>query len=453
MMSTVYEHFVAGFDRAVASRKSSERRIGAELKFPLVNLDGSAASLPTVRGLWEYLVRCGWQAITDRVTGELAGARKPGPYNQTVASCETGFCKTEFSLAHVANLFELADSVAQLRAELEPFAQTHRVRFLGYGIQPLTVPDKSLLFKKARSCFWDKVLPSNRRIPVERGDDVHLFTINAGSHVHISSGPEDATKAVNVLAGFAGPQIALTAHSGVWQGRTDERYKCVNEKLWDWWRPAKDRCGIPSEPFDDLKHYIHTIENLRPIYVKRNGQPILLRGYDTFQKYFSCDEPTGETLAGDTVQLAPAIEDIQIHNSCYWYTARISQYFTVENRANDQQPPEELLCISALTLGLLSVLDESWEALQGYDWQVLREARKEACRSGLAGAADGLSLQDLAGQMLELARAGLRRRKLGEEEFLTPLEERLSRKRCPADDAAEVFARGGVESLVAARHL
>jgi gamma-glutamylcysteine synthetase len=453
-MSTIYEHFMAGFDRALASDSWSERRIGAELKFPLVNLDGTAASLRTVRALWEYLIDCcGWRPVTDGVTGQIAGASKPGPQNDNVASCETGFCKTEFSLAHVGDLFELAESIAELRKELQPFARNHRVRFLGYGIQPVTVPNKSLLFKKSRSCFWDKAMPSNRRIPPEQGDDVHLFTVNAGSHVHVSVGPEDATKAVNVLAGFAGPQIALTAHSGVWQGRADDRYKCVNEKLWDWWKPAEGRSGVPAEPFDDLEDYVRTVENLRPIYVKREGQPIILRRYDAFCDYFSSEEPTGETLEGDTVPLVPRIEDIQIHNSCYWYTARISQYFTVENRANDQQPPGELLCVSALTLGLLSALNECWEVLCGYDWQLLREARDQACRSGLDAAADGLKVADLAAEMLDLARVGLRRRGLGEDEFLTPLDGRLRDKRCPADDAARVFARGGMETLVASRHL
>jgi hypothetical protein len=52
-----------------------------------------------------------------------------------------------------------------------------------------------------------------------------------------------------------------------------------------------------------------------------------------------------------------------------------------------------------------------------------------------------------------LARLGLRRRKRGEEQFLAPLEQRLRRRKCPADEAMRLFTSGGVESLVAASRL
>lgn len=455
-MSTVYKHFIDGFERAIVAREFEDRRIGAELKFPLVNLDGTAADLRTVQAFWRYLVDdvgdngSRWKPIQDRVTNQLAGARRAGQYNDTVASCETGYCKTEFSLAHVGNLFKLKESIAQLRRELEPFADEHGVRFLGYGIQPLTPPSKALLFKKERSCFWDKALPSNRHIRAEDGDDVHLFTVNAGSHVHLSVEPEDAVRAVNVLNGFAGPQIALTAHSPVWKGRADGRYKCVNEVLWDWWKPAQGRSGVPRKAFEDLRDYVRSIELLPPIYVKRDGQPIILRKYKAFGDYYGSGDPSGETTSGEAVAVVPKTDDIRTHNSCYWYNARISQYYTVENRVCDQQPPNDLECVAALTLGLVAALDEAWAEVSGYPWSVLRSAREVACRDGLGGDTDELSLREMAGRMLEIAELGLSRRGLGEEEFLRPLRSRLEAERCPADRAAAVFRKAGVEGLVEA---
>lgn len=447
-MSSVYEHFVDGFRRAVASRESAERRIGAELKFPLVASDGSAADLQTVHALWDYLQQNGWEPMIDRVAGNVVGARVAGPLNDTVASCETGYCKIEFSLAHVANLFELTKAIGELRELLAPFAREHDVRFLGYGIQPVTPPSGTLLFKKARSSFWDKAVPSNLCIPPEQGDDVHLFTVNAGSHVHVSTEIEDATRAVNVLNGFAGPQIALTAHSSIWKGKKDDEYVCVNEKLWDWWRPAQGRSGMPERAFTDLEEYVETVEQFAPIYVNRNGQPVLLPQFTAFGDYFASEAATGQSLDGETVALAPHIEDIRVHNSCYWYTARISQYFTVENRVFDQQPPDELECVSALTLGLVSALDEAWAEISRYSWDCLREARWTACRSGLAGECDAFSLAELAATMLDIARLGLARRKLGEEQYLEPLGQRLREKKCPSDVANAIFAKSGIPGLV-----
>jgi gamma-glutamylcysteine synthetase len=454
MIDRIYEHFVRGFEEAAASQASGERRIGAELKFPLVNPDGTAAGPQKVEALWAHLASRGWRPVVDESTGRTIGARRPGEQNDTLASCETGYCKPEFSLAHVSNLFDLEASVAALRAQLAPFCEKARVRFLGCGIQPVTPPSARLLMRgKSRTSVWDRVFGANRVLPPEDGDDVCLFTVNAASHVHVSVTRHDAIGAVNVLNGFAGPQIALTANSNVWRGHVEPHYKCVAERLWDWWMPETDRVGVPRRPFRDLKDYVETIAGFRPVYVKRPGGPIVLHCYDSFRQYFASARAVGERLDGKVVSFVPRDEDIDLHNTCYWFNARLSRYYTVENRANDQQPPEDLLCVAALTLGLVSALVESWAKLSTYDWLDLRQARKAACRDGLSGLAGEVDLAELAGQMLALAQMGLERRGLGEEKFLGPLWRRLGDLRCPADKAAELCDEEGMAALVEARSL
>ncbi|MBN1673234.1 MAG: hypothetical protein JXR37_19470 [Kiritimatiellae bacterium] len=449
----LYEQFLKGFGDAAGPVDAMERRIGAELKFPLVNLDGSAVRFETVCALWDYLVERGWRPDDDAVAGRTVGARKPGERNDTVASCETGFCKTEFSLAHVATLHELAESIDRLRAELRPFAEREAVRFLGYGIQPLTRPGKHLLMKKGRTSVWDKVFGANRILPPEDGDDVALFTVNAASHVHINVARDEAVAAVNVLNGFAPAQIALTAHSNIWQGRPDPDYKCVAEKFWDWWMLDASRIGVPEKPFADLKDYVATVAGFRPVYVKRAGKPIVLTRYKTFAEYFGAERAVGEDPDGRDVELVPDPHDADVHATCYWFNARLSHYYTVENRVNDQQPPDALICIAALSLGLVSALPEAGEVLAALDWADLREARDAACRHGLEARLGGGALAGLSARMLDLAETGLARRGLGEAQYLAPLRERLKSGRCPADETAALFEAGGVAALVERRQL
>jgi len=447
-MDKIYKYFMERFQEASASQSFAERRIGSELKFPMVNLDGTAASLETVRALWNYLQSKGWQPVEDKMTGQVVGAKKPGPQNDTVASCETGFCKAEFSLAHVANLFDLQQQIDELRAELEPFCELNNVHFLCYGIQPVTPPSKKLMMKKGRTSPWTKVFGSNRHIDRKDGDDLHLFTINAANHVHVSVCPEEAIDAVNVLNGFSGAQIALTANSNIWRGQTDPHYKCVAEKFWDWWMPGSNRVGMPNSPFRDIKDYVHTIANIKPVYVVRNGKPIILEGYKTFEEYYKLGRAVGRDTKGREVSFIPKESDIDVHNSCYWYNARISRYFTVENRVNDQQPPDDLICISAVTLGLVSALSEAKEELSSYHWEELREAREVACRQGLLGKIGEIPLAVVALRMWATARRGLLRRGLGEEKFLKPLEKRLCEFSCPADQAEDLFENGGIDALL-----
>ena len=452
-MNRIYAHFHNGFRRAAAERDGEGRRIGAELKFPLVNDDGTAASLETARAMWQHLVDRGWSAVHDPMSGGLVGAARPGEKNDTLASCETAYCKTEFSLAHVADLWELKAAIGELIAELRPFSQRHGVYLLAYGMQPVSPPGDRLMMKKTRTCVWGKVFGANRCIAPADGDDVCLFTVNAATHVHLSVSREEAIPAVNVLNGFSGAQLALTAHSSVWKGSEDASCKCAAEMLWDQWMPDANRVGVPEKQFADLEDYVRTVASFKPVYVKRDGMPVILRDYPTFAAYYACERAKGYDVDGREVAVVPEPADIDLHSTCYWFNARLSRYYTVENRTNDQQPPDDLLCVPALTLGLISSLAECVEALRSYSWDELRAARPAACRQGLAGAVGGRPLTDFAAGMLALARLGLERRERGEEVLLEPLERRLRDRCCPADEAAELFRSGGIASLIEARKL
>lgn len=449
-MDSILEHFIRGFEKALAERKSGGRRIGAELKFPLVNADGTTVSRETVDALWQYLVGHGWKPDKDAVTGKVVGARKQGEQNDTVASCETGYSKTEFSLAHVADMFALDKAIKELRAELRPFSEERGAFFLCHGTHPVTPPSERLMLKKVRASVWDDVHPGNSHVPPEDGQNIHLFTVNAASHVHISTSMEESVPAVNVLTGYSGAQIALTAHSSVWKGAVDPDYKCVAEKFWNWWIQEGHRTGVPEKPFRDLADYVDTIASFRPIFVERKGVPYLLKKYRSFTEYYTARPAAGRGLDGVEVEFTPEEADIDIHSTCYWWNTRITHYYTVENRANDQQPPDDLVCIPAVTLGLTEALPEATEAIRARDWDVLRGSREAACRDALAGSVGGVELRDLAQEMLDLAKLGLKRRDLGEEEFLAPLEKRLANRECPADEAAAIFESGGAEALVAA---
>jgi gamma-glutamylcysteine synthetase len=451
------EHFVRHFTQRFekANRKRFlHRRVGSELKFPFTDEDGGAASQEGIEALWNFLKERGWSPKVDELSGRVVGASRRGPMNDTLASCETGYCKTEFSLAHVGELHELARAITRLRKLLREFSEKFGYRFLGFGIQPVTPPGRHLEMEKSRNVFWERIFGSNRHIPPEDGDDVHLFTVSASSQVHIDVGLDEAVRAVNVLNGFSGAQVSLTANSNVWKGGLDPEHKCLGEIFWDWWNPGTDRFGVPPRPFADLPDYVRQIAMMKPVYVRRGGKPVGLPDYDSFFRYYqSAGAAIGVDPEGAIVRLTPEPADIDQHSTFYWFNARISRYYTLENRVCDQQPPEDLVCVAALTLGLISALDEAQEEIGSHDWNLLRKARVAACRDGMQARVNGLSVSDLAGRMLQVAGRGLEKRGLGEEEYLVPLFDRQRSGRCPADEAAELFSKGGVSALMENRRL
>ena len=447
-------HFWRGFREAEASRHNGGLRLGSELKFPFVSRTGEAVRREVVDALWRYLVSAGWTADVEGPDDLIVGARTPGERNDTVASCETGYCKPEFSLAHVGDLDALKQGIGSLVKLLRPFLDANGAEMLCYGIQPVSAPGADLLMKKMRASFWDKAFPSNKVVPPERGDDAHMFTVNASSHVHVSVPLGDAVKAVNVLNGLAGGQIALTADSGPAGDWVQPGYHSIDEKLWDWWEAASGRVGVPEKPFEDFDDYVRSIAALPPVFVKRDGEPLLLGAlHGSLTDYFEATPARAVRLNGSEVDVEPREEDIDVHNSCYWYTARISRYYTVENRVCDQQPADALTAPAAMTLGLVSNLDEAWEEVASHDWASLRRARRQACDHGLT-AVDGSDMPAvLAARLLDLAERGLKNRAEGEETYLQPLRERLTAGRTPADEARGDCGRLGMEGFVEARRL
>jgi gamma-glutamylcysteine synthetase len=450
--SKIYEYLQEGLDKP---NSVFGQRIGTELKFPLVERNnGCAVGLETVNALWKYLSDRDWEAIIDPITNEIVGASKPGEYNDTLASCETGFCKIEFSLAHVGDLHALNRQIEGLLVELTPFAAQHQVSFLGCGIHPISPPSPELVIAKQRTLAWDTLFPEGEIVNDKPRPGMHLFTVNSGSHVHLSvSSAEQAVGATNVLNGFAGAQIALMGNSSVWQGKVDPDYQCVAEKFWDWWMPDEARVGLPSKFFIDIEDYGSAIAKLRPFYVQRDENPILINHYPTFADYYDSSPATGNYLSGEEVAVYPEPQDIKLHNSFYWFTARISRYFTVENRLCDQQAPGNLASPAALSLGLLGALPEAQEELSQFKWPTLKSMRQTAMRDGLDGEVEGIALADMARRMLELAQLGLERRKLGEEIYLQPLKRQLASKQNPAIEASNIFDRDGIEALIEARDI
>ncbi|MEJ2682790.1 MAG: glutamate-cysteine ligase family protein [Candidatus Sulfobium sp.] len=463
-MNKSVRHLLENFREIESGRNLRERgrRIGSELKFPLVEEDGSAAGLEKTEALWDFLSRKGWSTFRDAATGKTVGAVKPGEMNEHRASCETGYCKVEFSLAHVADLHALHRSVEEALELAGEFRRESGGTFLGFGTQPVTPPGKHLLMKKGRNLFWDRLFGGNDHIAPEDGTDVHLFTVSASNQVHIDVTMDEAVDAVNVFNGLAGAQIALTANSNIWKGRVDEDYRCLGEMFWDWWLKEKSRSryGVPERKFRDLEDYFRSVLDFPPVYVKREGMPVCLPYCRSLSDFMECGggaskcardsagEDCGVTSDGREIGMKEETGDIDQHFTFFWHNARISRYYTLENRVNDQQPPADIMVVPAVTLGLMENLPMARKLVDSYPWETLREMRTLAAKNGLSAATKGVRAAEISSDMISIAEEGLKRRDLGEERYLAPLKVRLERMSCPADDAERVFRSGGVKGLI-----
>jgi len=435
---------VERFEEADAKRQGTPRRVALELKFPLVTwATAEAAPREAVQALWHHLEEHGWQLMTDTHTGRIVGAKRASEAGSDVWSSATGYCVVELSVAPEASLDAMRRRVRDSMEPVLSFCREQGLALLGHGIHPITAPSPELLTAKGRNAFWDDVFEGR-----EQSARVHLFTITAANQAHVDICAEEATDALVVFNGLAPAQIALNANSAVWNSEVDAQYKCVHESFWDRWLPDEDRVGMPTEKPSSLADYVQHLMSLRPVYVERDGEPVMLPSCQSFAEFCESERATGRKADGESVEVEPREEDLELHLTFCWHNARLSRYWTLENRVNCQQPPDSLLAVGALTLGLAERLPEARELVDRYDWEDLRAARVDAMHRGLYAQVGEQPVSALCEAMLEIASDGLRTRGEKEQSYLAPLWRRLTRGQCPADTAAHRFRRDGMEGLL-----
>ncbi|MBN2025386.1 MAG: hypothetical protein JW854_01295 [Actinobacteria bacterium] len=427
-------------DKGRGERVQGRRCVGMEAKFCLTDDHGAAASEVLLQGFFEHLGEKGWSVAKDENLGVATAATREFPSCPAYISTGTGHCKMEFSVPYGRNLRELESHFQAMVDDARSFTDNEDMCLLCLGVHPVTEPHPGLVQRKARHIFWDHAF--EKRL-------VHLFALSADCQVHVDVDIHEVHEAVNAFQGLAGAQIALTASATVWKREVDPEYLDVREVFWDWWLPGEDRAGIARAPFASMRDYVERLASLKPVFVQRNGSSMGIYHYPSFKEYYSSGEGAwGVDTQGEKIPVVPREEDIDLHDTFNWYIARFSRYCTLENRANCQQPPEDIMTIPALTLGIMENLAAANEMIGDFTWEELRASREEAMRVGPQATAGGAPISEICRGMLEVAEEGLAARGYGEEESLSPLWERLEEKRCPAMETRELFQAGGVDALL-----
>lgn len=443
-MGEVLDHWEESFEEKEKERQGKHRNIGVELKFPVVDRDGQAVSPEVMTALWEFLGEEGWDVITDPHYKQPIGATYPGDPADDLAGTETGYCKMELSLGYKGNLWALEKRIGALAELLEKFRekQENNLYFLCFGIHPVTPPSDQLMTKKQRNLFWNKAFGNQR---------VNLLSITCSNQVHADVAVEEAAAALNVFNGLSPVEIALNANSNIWNGKIDPEYKALSVNFWNRWLPNSPRVGMTPRRFGNLTDYTVFISGFKPVYVRRKGRYYGIGHYASFAEYWAAGKKaTGEDEYGERVQLVPQEEDFDLHYTFCWNDARLSGYYTLENRLNCQQPPHRLMVPAAFTLGIMEKLLPAQSLVDSFDWEDLEEARSDAVNNGMQANIAGEEMKELCREVLQLAQKGLEARELGEEKLLIPLWESLDTSTCPADHAREILSKQGLKAFLEA---
>jgi len=407
-----------------AEKPRARWRIGTEAERIAVG-QADGARLPydgpvSVVAIFERLMRDGGWTPEREIPGGPIIALRRGDGSITL---EPG-SQIELSGAPFRSVHEgKAESDAHW-AELEPVVDELGLTWLALGCHPFASVDELGWVPKLRYGVMREYMPTRGTM----AGDMMTKTCTVQANLDYAS-EDDAMRKLRVALRAQPITTAMFANSPWNEGRRSG-YKSYRALAWLHMDP--DRSGLLPFAWKDHPKYIDYVEwalDTPMFLVKRENKAHYNTG-QTFRAFMEDGFEGVKANYGDWVA----------HLSTLFPEVRLKS--TLECRGADVQRPEMLFALPALWKGLLYD-DESCRALEGlvdsWTFPAVERQRDALALHGVQTKFMNRDAVDWAGDILELAEAGLRRigdrNELGEDEsvLLDPLRALLERGRCPAD--------------------
>jgi glutamate--cysteine ligase len=371
--------------------------------------------------------------------GRIIASQKSG----LTVSIEPGG-QIELSGRPFADVHAIAAELDRHIEKCREIAERTGVEFLAVGYRPWGTPASSPWMPKNRYAVMRPFLAARGRL----AEDMMAMTASAQASFDFSDEADMGEKLRVALA--VQPAItALMANSAVVAGRPSG-WKSYRTKVWFETDPARSGMlpfvfgpGFAAAPY---RSYVEWALDVPMVFLRRRGGYLDPQGR-TFRAFLA------EGLHGERATLA----DWEDHLTTLFPDVRVKS--VVEVRGADACGPELTKALTAFWKGILydrAARAEAFEAVGPLSLEERRAFIEVAGRDALQGRLPGgRTVRDVAGAVVAAARRGLGRQHCcgdrGDDEcqWLAPLAERAASGRAPADDALEVFGKGGDRALAA----
>lgn len=415
-----YDDLLSIFHNAI--KPQSAFRVGAEMEKFGVYDDGSPVPYEGERGvraILEDLVKKGWQPERESEDGPLIALVRNG----ASITLEPG-SQLELSGAPLVHAHEICAEFRGHLAEIAPFSQQAKIKWLGLGFHPFAKRDAYTMVPKQRYAIMREYLPTRGSMAL----DMMLRTSTVQANFDYSSEP-DAMLKMRVALRLAPLTTALFANSPFYEGQPFGG-KSYRAKVWLDVDP--DRSGLVPTLWKKTATFVDYVEwalDVPMFMFKRNGEKVVNTG-QTFRSFWKSGH------AGHK----PLLSDWKTHLNTLFPEVRLKN--TIEVRGADAQGAKLACTLPALWTGILYDAQALHAAdAMTADWthDEVNTTRKEVWQKGLAAKFRAGTLQPFAEKLIEIAEGGLERRKFlspsGKDEraHLTRLKDMVSRGESPAD--------------------
>jgi len=422
-----FEDLVAWFDRG--SKPKAEWRVGAEHEKFVFRL-GSHEPVPYapngIKALLDGLTRYGWQPVLE---GDNVIALERGKAN---VSLEPGG-QFELSGAPLETIHDICEETGQHLQEVKVVADELGIGFLGLGFTPVWRRDQVPAMPKGRYRIMREYMPKVGGL----GLDMMFRTCTVQANLDFGSEADMVAKFRTSLA-LQPICTALFANSPFVEGKPSG---FVSARANVWTDTDPDRTGMLDFVFQDgfgFEAYAKYALDVPMYFAKRDGRYIDLAGR-SFRDFM--DGKLAE-LPGER----PTIKDWADHTTTIFPEVRLKQY--LEMRGADSGPWSRLCALPALWTGIFydsAALAAAWDLCKDWKIEDHERLRADVARVGLKAQIAGRTVQDVAKDMLAIAKEGLKRRNrlsgglVDESGYLGELEEIAASGITPAERLLELY--------------
>ena len=422
-----FQDLVAWFDKG--SKPKDQWRVGAEHEKFVFRL-GTHEPVPYepegIKALLDGLTRFGWQPVLE--AGNVIALER-GKAN---VSLEPGG-QFELSGAPLETIHDICEETGQHLQEVKVVADELGIGFLGLGFHPTMRRDQAPVMPKGRYRIMRAYMPKVGGL----GLDMMFRTCTVQANLDFGSEADMVAKFRTSLA-LQPICTALFANSPFIEGKPSG---FVSARANVWTDTDPDRTGMLDFVFQDgfgFETYAKYALDVPMYFAKRDGRYIDLAGR-SFRDFM--DGKLAE-LPGER----PTIKDWADHTTTIFPEVRLKQY--LEMRGADSGPWSRLCALPALWMGIFydgAALAAAWDLCKDWKIEDHERLRADVARVGLKAEIAGRTVQDVAKDMLAIAKEGLKRRNrlsgglVDESGYLGELEEIAASGITPAERLLELY--------------
>jgi len=412
-------------------RPAKEWRLGTEHeKFGFTTDDlrplpysGSSSIVAVLTGLQEF----GWDPVYEH--DNLIALNMEDGCSITL---EPGG-QLELSGALLEDIHETCREVDTHLKQVKSVSEPLGIGFLGAGFQPKWGIEDIPLMPKDRYQIMSAYMPKVGTL----GLDMMRRTCTVQVNLDFSS-EADMIRKFRVSLALQPIATALFANSPFKEGKPTD-YLSLRSHVWSDTDP--DRTGMLPFVFENdmgFERYVDYMLDVPMYFVFRDGEYIDASG-QSFRDFLNGKLPA---LPGEL----PKLKDWEDHLTTAFPEVRLKRF--LEMRGADGGPWRRLCALPAFWVGLLyhaDSLDAAWSMIRNWDVESQQALRDAVPKQALKARINNRTVQSIALELLDLARAGLnakaRLNTIGDNEsgFLEPLQETAESGLTPAERKVDQF--------------